>query len=138
MKNLLLAFCLFAIVPVAQAQENTTPKEPTEASYAKFDHTVHNFGIVEYNGDGTCEFKFTNTGDKTIVIKNVRTSCGCTTPDYSKDPIPPGETGVVKAKYDTKREGQFTKSLTVYFMDDSQKRLTIKGNVKPKPATPSN
>lgn len=134
MKRLILLslVSLFALSTYAQ-EGNGGDAEPTKASFAKFDKKIHNFGILEYNGDGTCSFTFTNTSDETMFIKNVRTSCGCTTPDYTKEPVAPGETGVVKAKYDTKRVGTFHKTVTVIFMDDSQVRLTIKGNVKPKP-----
>jgi hypothetical protein len=121
------------------AQEGAKgPTDPTDASFSKFDHKIHNFGIVEYSGDGTCKFVFTNTGNNPLIIKNVKTSCGCTTPNYSKDPVQPGDEGFVTAKYDTKRVGTFHKTLTVIFMDNSQVTLTIKGNVKPQPTNVDN
>ena len=128
----LLVASLFSLVVMAQ-EGSQGPTDPTQASYAKFDSKLHNFGIIEYAGNGKCEFKFTNTGKEPLIIKNVKTSCGCTTPGYSKDPITPGKTGFVTAKYDTKREGNFQKNLTVIFMDNSQVTLSIKGNVKPNP-----
>lgn len=118
---------------VVYAQEGAkSPTDPTDASYAKFDKQIHNFGILDYDGDGKCKFAFTNTGKETLIIKNVKTSCGCTTPSYSKEPVQPNEQGYVTAKYDTKRQGPFHKTLTVIFMDDSQIVLTIKGTVKPQ------
>lgn len=135
MKQIYALFLGVIISFASVAQEGKAGKtEPTQASYAAFEKKINNFGIIEYAGDGTCKFKFTNTGDKNLIIKNVRTSCGCTTPGYSKEPVAPGEDGFVTAKYDTKRVGGFHKTLTVIFMDDSQVSLTIKGNVKPKAA----
>ncbi|MBI3141667.1 MAG: DUF1573 domain-containing protein [Bacteroidetes bacterium] len=136
MKVTLSALFLLLASAFAWAQEGEKSlTDPTEASYSDFDHKIHNFGIVEYAGDGKCTFNFKNTGTTPLVIKNVKTSCGCTTPGYSKEPVQPGGSGFVTAKYDTNREGTFHKTLTVVFMDDSQVVLTIKGTVKPKPAT---
>lgn len=128
----LLLASLFSVVAIAQ-EGSQGPTDPTQASYSNFDSKIHNFGIIEYAGDGKCEFKFTNTGTENLIIKNVKTSCGCTTPGYSKEPIAAGKAGFVTAKYDTKREGNFQKNLTVIFMDNSQVTLSIKGNVKPNP-----
>lgn len=137
MKNLILAVFLGLTSTFAWAQTEAE-KTPTEASFAKFDKTLNNFGIIEHHGDGTCTFTFTNTGKQALIVKNVSTSCGCTTPDYSKEPVAPGKKGFIKAKYDTNRVGPFEKTLTVIFMDDSQVRLTIKGNVKPSSPAPTN
>jgi len=128
--SLLLA-SLFSFVVLAQ-EGAKGPTDPTTASFANFDHKIHNFGILEYDGDGKCKFSFTNTGKEPLIIKNVKTSCGCTTPSYSKEPVQPGQEGYVTARYDTKRTGTFHKTLTVIFMDDSQIVLTIKGTVKPQ------
>jgi len=135
MKSIYTIVVATLLTMVVFAQEgNKGPTDPTDASFAKFDKKINNFGIVEWDGNGKCTFSFTNTGDEPLIIKNVKTSCGCTTPGYSKDPVQPGEEGFVTAKYDTKREGPFNKTLTVIFMDNSQTNLTIKGNVKARPA----
>ncbi|MGB0884474.1 MAG: DUF1573 domain-containing protein [Flavobacteriales bacterium] len=115
------------------------------AQELSFENTVHNYGSIDYSADGTCEFTFTNTGDKPLIISRAKGSCGCTVPTYSREPIMPGKSGEIKVKYDTKRPGNFTKSVTVY--SNSTKgasvsndttgqttvRLTIKGKVGPKP-----
>ena len=133
MKILLPFFFMVAALTV-QAQENTSPKpvQPKDASFAKFDKTVHNFGTVKYGAETVCSFTFTNTSEKSLVIKNVQRSCGCTTPSYSTDPVPPGKTGTIKAKYDSTREGSFDKTITIHFTDGSARRLKIKGNVQPQ------
>jgi opacity protein-like surface antigen len=114
----------------ALAQTGTTPQAPTEPKSAvKFEQLVYNFGEVPYNSDVSHSFKFTNVSGAPVAIKDVGTSCGCTTPGYSKEPVAPGKTGSVTAKYDSSRIGGFNKTLTV-FVNDEQIRLTITGTIK--------
>jgi len=76
-----------------------------------------------------------NTGKEPLIIQRVQPSCGCTTPDWTKEPIAPGKTGMVKASYGTQgRPGHFEKSLTV-FSNAGTKMLTIKGTVEKAPET---
>ncbi|MFY0654781.1 MAG: DUF1573 domain-containing protein [Cyclobacteriaceae bacterium] len=81
----------------------------------EFAEGTHNFGEVkEEDGPITHEFEFTNTGESPIIISNVKASCGCTTPGWSKEPVMPGEKGFVKAQYNPRnRPGAFKKSLTI-------------------------
>ncbi|MDR3180593.1 MAG: DUF1573 domain-containing protein, partial [Prevotellaceae bacterium] len=65
-------------------------------------------------GPQTFSFEFTNNGTEPIIIQNVAASCGCTSPDWSKTPIPPGGRGYVKATYTPSAVMPFNKSLTVY------------------------
>lgn len=76
------------------------------------------------------EFTFKNTGDKEVIITNVRTSCGCTASDYTREAIAPGKTGFVKATYNAATKGAFTKTVTVTTnAEGTAKVLTLKGNV---------
>ncbi len=76
------------------------------------------------------EFTFQNTGTKEVVITNVKTSCGCTASDYTKEAIAPGKSGFVKATYNAAAKGSFTKTVTVTTnADETPKVLTLKGNV---------
>jgi hypothetical protein len=94
-----------------------------------FDALVHDFGtIMEESGSVTHSFKFTNAGDKPLIITKVHTSCGCTTPKWTKEPVKPGETGEVMATYKTS-VGPFNKSLTVTANGLPDIVLYIKGNV---------
>jgi hypothetical protein len=101
-----------------------------------FETDVHDFGVINQGGDGTYEFKFKNTGKEPLIIQSAQGSCGCTVPQWPKEPIRPGETGVIKVSYDTKRIGAFTKTVTVTTNSASatSKILTIKGTVKETPA----
>ncbi len=86
---------------------------------------------IKKGSDGKRVFMFTNTGDKPLIISKVETSCGCTTPEYSKVPVLPGKEGKIVVKYDTHRIGAFQKSITVYSnaVDNERKVLKIRGNV---------
>lgn len=127
MKKVSLLFtCLLLCGGVVFAQ-----KKPE----AEFKKTVHNFGdIREAAGVVTTQFEFTNNGDSPLIIQRVSSSCGCTTPTYSKEPILPGKSGSISAKYSTVgRPGSFNKSIRVYTnVPDTVYVLTIKGNVIPK------
>lgn len=79
-----------------------------------FENTTYNYGEIEYNGNGICEFTFKNTGEEPLLLTNVKASCGCTTPTWPKQPIEKGKTGTIVVKYNTKIKGSFTKSIRVY------------------------
>jgi hypothetical protein len=103
------------------------------AQKLEFEELVHDFGTIkEELGTVTHAFKFTNTGDKPLVIIKVKPSCGCTTSGWTKEPVQPGETGEVLATYKTS-SGAFNKSLTVTASGLPDVILYIKGNVTKKP-----
>lgn len=82
----------------------------------KFDKMSHNFGTFpESKPKVTCVFKFTNTGDNLLVIHQAIASCGCTVPQYPKEPIKPGESGEIIVTYngEGKFPGHFRKSITI-------------------------
>jgi len=96
-----------------------------------FKNVENDFGFLPYKGDGTCEFVFKNTGKAPLILTNVKSSCGCTIPTWPRDPIAPGEEQSIKVKYDTKRQGKFSKTITVYSnASNSPVALTIKGQVE--------
>ena len=78
--------------------------------------TLHDFGtIYEEDGDVSCEFIITNTGNAPLEITRVTASCGCTTPDWTKTPIESGKKGTVKATYRAKgRPGKFEKTVSIF------------------------
>lgn len=126
MKKLLLALSFMMAGTFAMAQESN-PNAP-EISFEK---EVIDYGTIEQGADGKREFVFTNTGKEPLIISNAKGSCGCTVPTWSREPIAPGEEGVIKVKYDTKRVGPFTKSVTISSnAKNSTKVLKIKGVVK--------
>lgn len=122
----LFAFSLFAV-----AQSTTTPSVDPNAPVIKFDLETHDFGQLTPGEDATIEFKFTNTGKTDLILSDVKASCGCTTPFWSKEPVGPGETGTITAKYNTVgKSGAFNKAITVYSNStEPDKKIFIKGNV---------
>ena len=99
----------------------------------------HDFGVVREDGGPISHaFTFVNTGEAPLIISQVKASCGCTTPSWPKEPIAPGDTGMVMAQYNPlNRPGAFRKSITITSNADPTTRvLYIKGGVNPKPKTP--
>lgn len=90
------------------------------------------YGIIKKNSDGNQIFKFTNTGDKPLIISNVKSSCDCSVPSWTRNPILPGKSGEINVKYNTKNLGKFSKSIEVFSNDPkiSRKLLKIKGEVQ--------
>lgn len=94
-----------------------------------------NYGDVEYGGNGERTWKFKNEGTQPLMISNATGSCGCTVPEYPKEAIAPGKEAEIKIKYDTKRSGPFSKTVTIKTNEPEDRNthvITIKGNVKPQ------
>lgn len=104
------------------------------------DELTYNFGTIS-EGDGLASHAFTvkNTGNAPLVITRITASCGCTQPEWSKEPIGPGKTGEVKVTYDPKgRPGPFYKTVSIFSNGKKGSyNLAIKGNVTPKPTQPA-
>lgn len=96
------------------------------------DKEVHDYGVIEFGGNGVCEFTITNTGNEPLIITKAVGSCGCTVPDWPKDAIAPGKSAVMSVKYDTKRPGMINKSVTITSnaSNNATKVVRIKGEVK--------
>jgi hypothetical protein len=130
MKKLLLFTSLLIFGATAFAQYAQTKMQLSA--------TEHDFGTFkEEAGRQTFDFIVTNTGTDPLVIQNVVASCGCTTPEWTKQPIPAGAKGKVTAIYDPKdRPGAFNKTLSVYSNSKPEVVvLTIKGDVTPREKT---
>ncbi len=103
-----------------------------------FEEQTHNFGsFKESDGSQTTTFKFKNDGDAPLVLSNVRASCGCTTPKWTREPVAPGEAGEIKVSYNPKnRPGSFNKSVTVTSNASTPTVvLRITGKVEPREKT---
>jgi len=100
----------------------------TDSTSISFSKTVHDYGTIKKGADGICVFAFENTGNIPLVLSRVKSSCGCTTPSWQKEPVLPGKTGEIKVIYDTKRIGNFHKSITVS-SNAKNVILRIKGTV---------
>jgi hypothetical protein len=122
---------MLSIMFVAVAMISNQVKAQSGAKM-DFKKEVHDYGNIKNGANGTCTFEFTNTGNAPLIISNAQGSCGCTVPTWPKEPIAPGAKGEITVKYDTKRTGEFTKTVTLTSnAAESSKVLTIKGNVAP-------
>ena len=109
--------------------------ENSNAAEISFQSEFIDYGTIENGANGEREFAFTNTGKEPLIISKANGSCGCTVASFPRDPIAPGEEGVIKVKYDTKRNGAFQKTVTVSSnAKTATKVLNIKGVVKPTEA----
>lgn len=128
MKKLILAtiLCVFGLFAFAAGSGEAE---------IKFEKTSHNFGTFpESNPKVTCTFKFTNTGDKLLVIHQAMASCGCTVPQFPKEPIKPGESGEITVTYNGagKFPGHFKKSITIRTNAKQEIiRLYVEGDMQP-------
>jgi hypothetical protein len=101
----------------------------------EFKSIERDFGTIKEDaGLATTVFEFKNKGDQPLIINNATATCGCTTPEWTKEPIAPGKSGSIKVSYNPKnRPGQFNKNVNVYSnADPSMAVLTIKGKVEPR------
>ncbi len=136
MQKLMLSFVLLVFTFISvNAQDAAQPVNPN-APEISFEKTSHDYGTIVQGGDGTCEFKFTNTGKEPLILSKPQSSCGCTIPTWPQEPILPGKSEVIKVTYNTQNIGPINKSVTITSnAKTSRIVLTIKGNVVAKPAT---
>ena len=131
MKKIFSTLCM-ALVAVAMMGQDPV---------ITFEKTEHDFGkIHEEDGRVSVVFSFKNEGMAPLVLSNVRASCGCTTPAWSREPIEPGQTGSITVTYNPNgRPGRFQKTVTITSnATEATKRVYIKGEVIPKQAKPVN
>jgi hypothetical protein len=100
-----------AAPPAPQNAANANPNAP-EFKFKSGD--TYDFGEVPEGPIAEHKFEFTNTGKEPLVIMNASASCGCTTPEWSKEPVMPGKKGIVTVKYNTQgRVGPFRKDIFI-------------------------
>lgn len=114
--------------PAAQQVEQV---DPAKATTMTFENKEFDFGTVKEGEVVEHVYKFKNTGDKPLNIKNAKGSCGCTVPQWPKAPIAPGATGEINVRFDSnKKPGRQSKTVTITAnTNPAQTVLTIKGEV---------
>jgi len=135
MKKLLILIVIAVLgsLSIVGAQNLKTKDAPI----ITFQEESHDFGTIKEGVIGEYTFKFTNSGTQPLILTDVRPSCGCTTPDWSKEPVAPGKTGLIKVKFNSSgRPGKFNKSITVSSnIPNETKVLFISGVVTPSTET---
>lgn len=139
MKKIILSFAFAALVmggAVAQEKPKATaPQEKaTNGPALTFNEMEHNFGDITQGDVVEHTFQFKNTGTQPLVLERVDVTCGCTTPAWTKEPIMPGKTGFITAKYNSAgRLGQQKKAIVVHSnAADGAKYIYIVANIKEK------
>jgi hypothetical protein len=109
---------LFTFLVFAEPNESLTADPLSSGGEPSIEWLVpleHDFGDLEQGNPVEHQFKFINHHDEPITIDNIRTTCGCTAPNWSADPIEAGATDVIKITYDARKTGYFRKKIKVYF-----------------------
>jgi hypothetical protein len=116
-KILVVFFVLFSVTVFAQNPVNFTT-------------TKHSFGKITQHKPVTYFFVFKNTSDKPLVIENAEAECGCTKPEYPKEPVMKGKEAKIKVTYNAEALGSFSKKVTLKFVNYAEPVIiTIEGEV---------
>ena len=143
MKKLLIFAGFISIVSMAAAQTKTVVSPNTGNVAAPVSNPdplvlkekVHYFGKIPQGRPATYTFEIVNTGTEPLKLNNVQASCGCTTPEWSREPIAAGATAEIKVGYNAYAEGAFNKQVTIFYGGNRTKTLSITGEVYKSPAT---
>lgn len=115
---------------------SATSQVPAEAKPAPtqiaFEENEHDFGKIKEGEIVEHTFSFTNTGNNPLVVRDARASCGCTIPEWTKEPIQPGKDGKITVKYNSSgKEGAIKKTVSVFANTEPEETLlTITADVK--------
>jgi Protein of unknown function (DUF1573) len=149
MKKSILAASLFLFIATANAQDSkmqSTPgtitpaaAENKNAPEIKFEIETYDFGTIKQGDKVTHDFEFLNTGKEPLIITEAHGSCGCTVPQWPKEPLAKGSKGTIHVEFNsTGKMGMQDKTVTITSNAKSgQKVLHLKGNVEAPPATPA-
>ena len=119
----------------AENVEEAAERDAQAAAYPEvtFDETEHDFGTIDQGTNVEHTFTFTNTGEAPLVITNATSSCGCTVPEFTREPIAPGEKGELLVKFDGTGQNQVTKTINITTNTEAgREQLKIKAFVSPR------
>jgi hypothetical protein len=116
------------VIETPNAINKPVNQKTTRITFEKY---MHEFGKIKQNSVNKYSFKFTNTGDEPLIISDAQGSCGCTVPDYPKEPIAPGKSATIDVEYKPgTQEGMQDKKVTITAnTEPAQTILTIKAEV---------
>jgi Protein of unknown function (DUF1573) len=139
MKKIAIVLGLFITILSAGAQSPVPAGNgvalPRPPDFLVLKETSHNFGKIPQGRPAVYVFDIMNTGTTPLRLDNVQASCGCTTPEWSREAIEAGATARIKVGYNAYAEGAFTKTVTIVYNTNQTKTLTITGEVYKTPAT---
>ncbi len=107
-----------AINPAVIENPATASSDPSTAKdnvpVLKFENDTHNFGTIVQGEKISYAYKFTNVGKAPLVIRSAQGSCGCTVPEFPKDPVAPGESGIINVTFNSEgKQGHQDKTVTI-------------------------
>jgi hypothetical protein len=135
---LLIIYGLFMTFIVnAQSADSKTPVTPAipKEEILQLKENGYSFGKIPQGRPVLHVFEITNIGKTPLLLENVQASCGCTTPEWSREPLAPGATAPIKVGYNAYAEGQFNKTVTIFYNNGQTKALIISGEVYKLPAS---
>jgi hypothetical protein len=136
MKIILFIISFIITVSVCNAQTTSVASAVVaKPDFIQLKESGHNFGKIPQGRPTTYNFEIINIGTEPLRLENVQASCGCTTPEWSKDPIAAGATAIIKVGYNAYAEGNFTKTVTIFYNGNQTKTLTISGEVYKSPTS---
>ena len=120
-------FLLFGGSIFAQNKSESNQQDNNKAFFSLEEKSL-DFGEIKMGSTKSLELSFKNTGNKTLVLTDVYTNCGCTTVDWPKDPFAPGKSGTLKITYNPTETGPFSKTIYVYTnAKNSSETIQIEG-----------
>jgi len=118
----------------AAAGSTTNPLAPADAPKVKFEKEIYDFGVITQGEKVQYDFKFKNEGKTPLIITDATATCGCTVPEYPKQPVKPGEEGTIKVVFNSAgKEGMQDKQVTIFSNANPEAdKLHLVGEVKVK------
>ena len=130
--SLFMGFAMHAqSIVLKPSGSSADPKE----DILQLKESSYSFGKIPQGRPVIHIFEIVNTGTKSLMLENVQASCGCTTPEWSREAISPGATASIKVGYNAYSEGHFNKTVTIFYNNGQTKALIISGEVYKVPAT---
>jgi hypothetical protein len=130
--SLFMGFAMHAqSIVLKPSGSSADPKE----DILQLKESSYSFGKIPQGRPVIHIFEIVNTGTKPLMLENVQASCGCTTPEWSREAISPGATASIKVGYNAYSEGHFNKTVTIFYNNGQTKALIISGEVYKVPAT---
>ncbi|MBS1919403.1 MAG: DUF1573 domain-containing protein [Bacteroidetes bacterium] len=142
MKKFLTLLFLLSVSLYSFAQNNNTSQNTTAPlqNVLQLKEAEHDFSKIPQGKPVYYDFEIVNTGKEPLKLNDVHASCGCTTPEWSTEPIAPGATAKIKVGYNAAAEGYFEKFITITYNTNQTEQLKIKGTVwkAPQGSAPAN
>ena len=136
----LLTFSYSQTVHENHQHDNATTATIVADDVLKLKETAHDFSQIPQGKPVYYSFEITNVGKTELKLDNVQASCGCTTPEWSRDPIATGATAQIRVGYNAAAQGPFEKTITITYNTNQSKQIIIKGTVwkAPEGSAPAN